>query len=148
MAVIEGDDLGITKISIGTGVSLESTVLNSEIKEAKAQIQDYFSGSRKTFSLQLNLSGTTFQKEVWALLREIPFGKTLTYLELAKRLGGEKYTRAVASANAHNPAWIVIPCHRIIGSDGNLTGYAGGLWRKKWLLDHESQQTNLFSCIN
>lgn len=115
-------------------------------KECTVQLQQYFEGTRKEFDLKLNPIGTNFQKKVWSELRNIPFGKTRTYLEQSKLIGDPKAIRAVASANGKNPLWIVIPCHRIIGSDGSLTGYAGGLWRKQWLLDHESpnKQQTLF----
>ena len=98
------------------------------------------------FSLKLNPQGTDFQKRVWQALLNVPYGKTNSYLELSKTLGDVKAIRAVAAANGKNPLWIVIPCHRIIGSDGSLTGYAGGLHRKKWLLEHESpvKQQSLF----
>ena len=94
----------------------------------------------------LNPNGTEFQKKVWRQLETIPFGKTLSYLELSKQLGDVKAIRAVANANGKNPLWIIIPCHRVIGSDGSLTGYAGGLYRKQWLLNHESEykQQSLF----
>ena len=98
------------------------------------------------FDLKLNPKGTDFQKNVWNALLEIPYGKTISYLELSKTLGNVKAIRAVASANGKNPLWIVIPCHRVIGSNGDLTGYAGGLHRKKWLLEHERpvKQGSLF----
>jgi methylated-DNA-[protein]-cysteine S-methyltransferase len=98
------------------------------------------------FSLKLNPEGTPFQKQVWNELQKIPFGKTISYLELSKRLGDVKAIRAVANANGKNPLWIVVPCHRVIGTDGSLTGYAGGLHRKQWLLEHESlnKQQSLF----
>jgi methylated-DNA-[protein]-cysteine S-methyltransferase len=98
------------------------------------------------FQLKLNPQGTPFQKKVWESLHEIPFGKTTSYLELSRKLGNQKAIRAVAAANGKNPLWIVVPCHRVIGTDGSLTGYAGGLWRKKWLLELEnpSSQTSLF----
>jgi methylated-DNA-[protein]-cysteine S-methyltransferase len=107
---------------------------------------EYFKGERKTFNLKLNPKGTEFQKKVWQKLLNIPFNKTRTYLEQSKALGDVKAIRAVASANGKNPIWIVIPCHRVIGSDGSLTGYAGGIWRKKWLLQHENpnKQQSLF----
>ena len=106
----------------------------------------YFEGKRNQFDLNLNPAGTDFQKKVWNELLQIPYGKTCSYLDIAKRLGDPKSIRAAATANGKNPLWIVIPCHRVIGSDGSLTGYAGGLWRKKWLLDHENpvKQTSLF----
>ena len=110
------------------------------------QLQEYFDGKRKAFDIKLNPEGTDFQKKVWNRLLEILYGKTLSYLELSKQLGDVKAIRAVANANGKNPIWIIIPCHRVIGSDGSLTGYAGGLSRKQWLLEHESpyKQTSLF----
>jgi len=86
------------------------------------------------------LKGTGFQKKVWEELLKIPFGKTITYKELALKLGDLKAIRAVAAANGANPVSVIVPCHRVIGSDGSLTGYAGGLWRKRWLLEHESKE--------
>lgn len=116
------------------------------LKDAVEQLEEYFEGNRTVFELQLNPSGTDFQKKVWEALLQIPFGKTISYLELSKQLGDVKAIRAVASANGKNPLWIVVPCHRVIGTNGDLTGYAGGLHRKKWLLEHESpaKQTTLF----
>lgn len=108
------------------------------------QLNQYFEGTRNIFDLPLTLVGTEFQKSVWQELRSIPFGKTISYLELAKRLGDPKVIRAAGTANGKNPIAIIIPCHRVIGSDGNLTGYAGGLKRKQWLLEHESDQQSLF----
>ena len=98
------------------------------------------------FKLKLNPQGTEFQQKVWKELLTIPYNKTRTYLEQTKAIGDVKAIRAVASANGKNPIWILIPCHRVVGSDGSLTGYAGGLWRKKWLLDHENpiKQQSLF----
>jgi len=101
------------------------------------QLDEYFSGRRRVFDLPLDLQGTEFQKRVWQELAMIPFGKTIPYKELAIRLGDVKRIRAAAAANGANPVSIIIPCHRVIGSDGSLTGYAGGLWRKQWLLDFE-----------
>ena len=117
-----------------------------ELKETVNQLQEYFDGKRTDFTFKLNLKGTDFQQKVWRELSKIPFGKTISYLDLAKKLGDPKVIRAAASANGKNPIWIVIPCHRVIGTDGSLTGYAGGLWRKKWLLEHEnpSNQQSLF----
>ncbi|MFT5753160.1 MAG: methylated-DNA-[protein]-cysteine S-methyltransferase [Flavobacterium sp.] len=116
------------------------------LKEAVNQIQDYFEGNRNDFNFKLNPKGTDFQQKVWQELLNIPYGKTMSYQELSIKLGDVKAIRAVANANAKNPLWIVVPCHRVIGSDGSLTGYAGGLWRKKWLLDHENpvKQQSLF----
>ncbi len=117
-----------------------------QLKKPILQLQEYLDGKRTTFDLKLSPQGTDFQKKVWSQLSKIPFGKTVTYLDMAKQLGNPKVIRAAASANGKNPIAIIIPCHRVIGSDGSLTGYAGGLHRKKWLLEHESPvtQTTLF----
>ncbi|WP_343911967.1 methylated-DNA--[protein]-cysteine S-methyltransferase [Aquimarina litoralis] len=147
IASITGDEEGISEISITNNTEEEHTnIIPETLKEAVTQLQDYFEGKRDHFDVKLNPSGTDFQKKVWKELTKIPFGKTVTYLDIAKNLGDPKCIRAAASANGKNPLWIVIPCHRVIGSDGSLTGYAGGLWRKKWLLDHESpiKQQTLF----
>ena len=143
---IQGDENGISKIHVMNEDVEISTKIPKELKEAVLQLQDYFDGKRTTFTFPLNPSGTDFQKKVWNELLHIPFGKTCSYLELSKKLGDVKAIRAVASANGKNPLWIVVPCHRVIGSDGSLTGYAGGLWRKKWLLEHENpvKQESLF----
>ena len=101
------------------------------------QLQEYFQGTRQSFELPLSPQGTAFQQQVWQALTAIPFGKTSTYLKVARAVSGEKAIRAVGAANGRNPLCIVVPCHRVIGSDGNLVGYAGGLWRKEWLLEHE-----------
>jgi methylated-DNA-[protein]-cysteine S-methyltransferase len=104
-----------------------------------AQLEEYFNGGRKAFDLPLGQVGTGFQMKVWDLLCNIPFGRTLTYQELSKQYGDPKSIRAVAAANGRNKLAIIIPCHRVIGSNQSLTGYAGGLWRKKWLLDREAK---------
>jgi methylated-DNA-[protein]-cysteine S-methyltransferase len=101
------------------------------------QLIQYFNGERKVFDLVINQEGTAFQKQVWNELMAIPFGKTISYQELAIRIGDPKATRAVASANGRNNVVIIVPCHRVIGADRTLVGYGGGLWRKKWLLEHE-----------
>ncbi len=101
------------------------------------QLIQYFNGQRRQFELPLHQPGTPFQQEVWNELVIIPFGKTISYLELARRIGDTKATRAVANANGKNNIAIIVPCHRVIGSNKELVGYAGGLWRKKWLLEHE-----------
>jgi methylated-DNA-[protein]-cysteine S-methyltransferase len=109
-----------------------------QIEYAVNQMEEFFKGERTSFDLNLSPEGTEFQKKVWKQLQEIPFGKTVTYQKIANQLGDPKVIRAAASANGKNPIAIIIPCHRVIGSDGSLTGYAGGLHRKKWLLEHES----------
>ncbi|NOT52345.1 MAG: methylated-DNA--[protein]-cysteine S-methyltransferase [Chitinophagaceae bacterium] len=103
------------------------------------QFIQYFNGQRRTFELPINQPGTAFQQEVWSELMQIPFGKTISYLELARRTGDTKATRAVANANGKNNVAIIVPCHRVIGSNKDLVGYGGGLWRKKWLLEHEAK---------
>ncbi len=146
IAKLEGDDAGLSGITILDSEEVPTAVIPEVLEDAAYQLQEYFEGKRKTFDLELNPQGTDFQKKVWKALLDIPFGKTLSYLELSKILGDVKAIRAVAAANGKNPLWIVVPCHRIIGSDGSLIGYAGGLHRKKWLLEHESpaQQQSLF----
>lgn len=142
---IVGDADGISIISILSEGEI-STKIPKNLKECVSQLQEYFNGQRQGFDFKLNPQGTDFQQKVWQELLKIPFGKTMSYLDLSKKLGDAKAIRAVASANGRNPLWIVVPCHRVIGTDGSLTGYAGGLWRKKWLLEHESpsRQQSLF----
>lgn len=116
------------------------------LQETIKQLQEYFDGNRTEFNLPLAPQGTDFQKQVWDELFKIPFGKTVSYQQIANQLGNPKVIRAAASANGKNPIPIIIPCHRVIGSDGSLTGYSGGLHIKKWLLEHEnpSRQQSLF----
>jgi methylated-DNA-[protein]-cysteine S-methyltransferase len=103
----------------------------------RTQLEEYFRGERTTFDLPLSLSGTAFQRRVWEELRRIPFGETTSYSEIARAIGNPKSVRAVGTANGSNPVAIIVPCHRVIGKGGSLTGYAGGLPRKRWLLHHE-----------
>jgi methylated-DNA-[protein]-cysteine S-methyltransferase len=103
------------------------------------QLIEYFDGRRRFFDFPIGQEGTEFQQKVWNELTAIPFGKTISYLELSRRLGDTKAIRAVAAANGRNNVVIVVPCHRVIGSKQDLVGYGGGLWRKKWLLDHETK---------
>jgi methylated-DNA-[protein]-cysteine S-methyltransferase len=140
IATIIGDQNGISVISVSDGGTV-STEIPAVLQEAISQINEYFDRKRNDFTFKLNPSGTEFQQKVWQALLEIPFGKTVSYMDLSKKLGDVKAIRAVASANGKNPLWIVVPCHRVIGTDGSLTGYAGGLWRKKWLLEHENPTT-------
>ncbi len=146
IAKLEGDENGLASITVLNDDIPASTVIPELLEDAMYQFQEYFEGTRDSFSLKLSPNGTDFQKKVWDALQDIPYGKTVSYLGLSKTLGNVKAIRAVAAANGKNPLWIVIPCHRVIGSDGSLTGYAGGLHRKKWLLDHESpaKQQSLF----
>lgn len=145
-AKIVGDNDGIASVSILDTAQELSEVIPESLLDCVTQLRAYLNNNRKTFDLKLNPEGTDFQKKVWKQLQTIPYGKTLSYLELSKQLGDVKAIRAVASANGKNPLWIIVPCHRVIGSDGSLTGYAGGLHRKQWLLNHESEfkQQTLF----
>ncbi|WP_339919328.1 methylated-DNA--[protein]-cysteine S-methyltransferase [uncultured Flavobacterium sp.] len=140
IATIIGDENGIFSITVSDEQTIP-TIIPNVLQEAVTQLNEYFDGERTDFTLKLNPKGTEFQQKVWGALLDIPYGKTRTYLEQSKILGDVKAIRAVASANGKNPLWIVVPCHRVIGSDGSLTGYAGGLWRKKWLLEHENPST-------
>jgi methylated-DNA-[protein]-cysteine S-methyltransferase len=146
IAKIVGDENGITSASILNNKEDVSYIIPEVLQDCVHQLQDYFEGNRKQFSLKLNPQGTDFQNRVWDTLQTIPYGKTLSYLKLSQQLGDIKAIRAVANANGKNPLWIIVPCHRVIGSDGSLTGYAGGLSRKQWLLEHESpyKQQSLF----
>ena len=135
---IVGDEHGITSISILNSEEKVTDIIPIELEDCVRQLNEYFDGDRQVFDLNLNPEGTDFQKKVWQQLQKIPYGKTCSYLELSQELGDVKAIRAVANANGKNPLWIVVPCHRVIVSDGSLTGYAGGLHRKQWLLEHES----------
>lgn len=115
----------------------------SPFTEACRQLREYFNGERTEFDLPLALDGTAFQQQVWAGLREIPFGATLSYGQLADRIGRPTAVRAVGLANGRNPIGIVVPCHRVVGSDGGLTGYGGGVERKQYLLAHERRVLGL-----
>ena len=105
--------------------------------DCKQQLEEYFEGRRRTFDLRLQPKGTHFQQQVWETLQGIPFGVTRSYKDIALTRWNDKTIRAVGTANGQNPIGIIVPCHRVIGSNGDLTGYAGGLHRKKWLLEHE-----------
>lgn len=137
-AKITGDPYGIASISILNPEETISDIIPELLEDCVYQLQEYFEGKREEFELKLNPQGTNFQKTVWKALQNIPYGKPISYLDLSKQLGDVKAIRAVANANGRNPIWIVISCHRVIGSDGSLTGYAGGLARKQWLLNHEN----------
>ena len=146
IAKIEGDIEGLISVSVLNSSEEITEIVPEALQDCVYQLNEYFEGTRKEFSLKLNPKGTDFQKRVWNALDTIPYGKSLSYLELSKQLGDVKAIRAVANANGKNPLWIITPCHRVIGSDGSLTGYASGLYRKQWLLEHESpyKQQSLF----
>ena len=143
---ISGDNDGISSITVLNSEEKATDIIPDVLQDCVYQLEEYFEGKREAFQLKLNPNGTVFQKRVWQQLSTIPFGKTISYLELSKQLGDVKAIRAAASANGKNPISIIIPCHRVIGSDGSLVGYAGGLGRKQWLLNHESpnKQQTLF----
>ena len=143
---LKGDEEGLASVSFIDSEVTETNIIHHVLKEPLKQLKEYFEGSRTHFDLKLHPEGTEFQKKVWHKLIEIPYAKTVSYQEIANRLNDPKVIRAAASANGKNPIAIIIPCHRVVGSDGSLTGYAGGLHRKKWLLDHENpiKQQTLF----
>jgi len=133
---------------VGTTTGLKSLIFVEEqsgadltvppgLYAAVEQLDDYFQGRRQQFSLPLAPEGTPFQQRVWHELLTIPYGRTVSYLDIARAIGNERAVRAVGAANGQNPISIIVPCHRVIGSNGQLTGYGGGLWRKEWLLNHE-----------
>ncbi len=151
--------IGIVKVEETDGKISTIAVLDEEteltepqtevLKLAVSQLHEYFAGKRSTFDFPIKQTGTPFQQQVWQQLCNVEFGKTQSYLQMANDFGNPLAIRAIASANGKNRLWIVVPCHRIIGKNGELTGYAGGLWRKKWLLQHEATivgkaQTELF----
>ncbi len=132
-------------------IAHESIKLSTEEKKVSgkciSQFDEYFSGKRKIFDLPVKQGGTVFQQKVWNELIKIPYGRTISYLQLAQQLGDVKSIRAAASANGRNKLNIIVPCHRVIGSNGSLVGYGGGLPRKKWLLDHENKYANGVSLL-
>ncbi|QJD97987.1 methylated-DNA--[protein]-cysteine S-methyltransferase [Mucilaginibacter robiniae] len=137
--ITEHDGL-ITAIRVCDDTAMEN---NQELTDATQitikQLDEYFAGKRQIFDLPLKQQGTNFQQQVWQYLQQIPFGETISYMQLSQRMQNPLAIRAIAAANGKNNLWIVVPCHRVIGTDGSLTGYAGGLWRKQWLLRHEVQ---------
>ena len=136
---VEGSDVGVTAIQFmdSKAPDMPPMEIPAYLSRCVEQLKDYFDKKRTDFDLPLDMQGTDFQKKVWLELLKIPYGKTCSYLDVALALGDRKAIRAVGTANGRNPIAIVVPCHRVIGSDGSLTGYASGLQRKKWLLDLE-----------
>ncbi len=139
---IESDEYAIKAISFVDKIEKQSEFQPEILENAKLQLQSYFEGDLQNFNLKLDPEGTDFQKKVWDLLYKIPYGKTWTYAEMANKLGDPKVIRAAASANGKNPVAIIIPCHRVVGTNGSLTGYAGGLENKRFLLDLENRVAN------
>ena len=134
---IKGTQQDIKSISFMDEERTSGNSVPNVLLQCKQELEEYFAGTRKIFEVVLNPDGTDFQKTVWAELLKIDFGNTLSYMSIAKKLNNPGAVRAVGLANGKNPIGVIIPCHRVIGEDGSLTGYAGGLWRKKWLLNHE-----------
>jgi methylated-DNA-[protein]-cysteine S-methyltransferase len=138
---IQCSDTAIVLIHFVNDVGIENDQ-HALLDKCIEQLEEYFTGKRKDFELPLNQPGSSFQQNVWSHLLKIPFGKTISYLHLAKQIGNVKAIRAIAATNGKNNIAIVVPCHRVIGSDAKLVGYAGGLHRKKWLLDHEAKYSH------
>jgi len=136
--ILKSDGQNITEISFSENDIQEQNPC-AVLEACQVQLTDYFSGKSVGFDLPLNPEGTEFQQKVWAELLKIPYGETITYMDLAVRLGDPKCIRAAGTANGKNPIAVVIPCHRVIGAGNKLTGYAGGIWRKKLLLELEMQ---------
>jgi len=139
--VLITDDKHLKSVNFSDEPVDEPDVLPDILQKARQQLNEYFDGTRLQFDLDLDPEGTAFQQKVWQKLLQVPFGTTKSYREIAMELGSVLSTRAVGPANGKNPIAIIIPCHRIIGSDGKLVGYAGGLERKKWLLLHEANHS-------
>jgi len=140
---IIGTDVGILSILFSEKDQVEHLIVGETpeiLKDCYNQLNEYFMGIRREFTFPYEFEGTSFQQTVWNALTKVPYGKTVSYKDIANSIGNEKAVRAVGSANGKNKLSIVVPCHRIIGTSGKLTGYAGGLWRKEWLLKHEGHK--------
>ncbi len=131
------DGMALTGLHFGPGQTGDAAPFAAAVD----QLEEFFAGGRTSFDLPLEPTGTDFQRRVWSALREIPYGETRTYAEIAVAVGAPTASRAVGAANGRNPIGIVVPCHRVIGADGSLTGFAGGLEAKRWLLAHEREHT-------
>jgi methylated-DNA-[protein]-cysteine S-methyltransferase len=144
------DEDGLTGLDLPSGrhaVRVAPTWVRDDaaFDDARTQLAEYFAGRRRAFELPLHLSGTAFQQRVWTALLEIPYGETASYGTTAAAIGAPRASRAVGLANGQNPIPIVVPCHRVIGANGSLTGYGGGLDAKRWLLSHEATHSGLFA---
>lgn len=136
---ITGTNKEILSIGFKDDIETRPSETPECLKPCVSQLDEYFHGKRKKFTLALKLHGTDFQKRVWSALSDIPYGITKSYKDIATVIGNKKAVRAVGGANGNNPIGIIIPCHRVIGNNGKLVGYGDGVWRKKWLLDHEKK---------
>jgi methylated-DNA-[protein]-cysteine S-methyltransferase len=143
IAVWVNEDGAVVRVSFADDDAAAANTTDELCVAAARQLEEYFSDERRSFELELDPKGSDFEKQVWTELQQIPFGTTTTYGDIARKLGDPGASRAVGLANASNPIAIIIPCHRVIGADGDLTGYAGGMHRKRWLLAHEAGQQEL-----
>jgi methylated-DNA-[protein]-cysteine S-methyltransferase len=134
---VAGTERGIVSVKFVENVDTGAACTTSVVQQCITELSQYFGGRRTTFSVRLNPGGTEFRRLVWHVLRNIPFGLTKSYRDVAVAIDRPTSARPVGGAVGHNPIAIIVPCHRVIGSDGSLTGYAGGLDRKRWLLEHE-----------
>ena len=132
---LEGDDHALTRVGFGEPAAPQGDA--TAVAEAAIQLEQYFAGERTEFDLDVEVDGTPFERRVWDAVRAIPYGETATYADIARRIGRPSAFRAVGRANGRNPVAVIVPCHRVIGSDGSLTGYAGGIEMKRALLDLE-----------
>jgi len=137
MIEVVGRSDGIMSVDFVEDAEADNISVHDCLKPCMTQLDEYFCGKRKTFLVSFQIQGTEFNKKVWRALMEIPYGTTQSYSDIAKAIGHKNAYRAVGNANRNNKIAIIIPCHRVIGSDGSLTGYACGIWRKEWLLAHE-----------
>ena len=137
---IRASDAGVCSVYFVTESKLKKGQTNHWTQTCKTQLLEYFGGHRKVFDLELDQQGTDFQQQVWQALLTIPFGHLASYSDIAKQIQNPKAVRAVGAANGKNPISVIVPCHRVIGSNGTLTGYAGGIARKQWLLQHEGKK--------
>lgn len=140
---IVGTEKGLLSLHFAKDRYLRNSKAHPCLRQCLVQLDEYFAGKRKKFSVDLQLHGTEFQKKVWRGLLKISYGKTVSYKYIAEMVGNVKAVRAVGNANRKNNIAIIIPCHRVIGSNGTMVGYAEGIWRKKWLLEHERAISNV-----
>jgi methylated-DNA-[protein]-cysteine S-methyltransferase len=139
IAQITEDDGFISRIHIMDEECKVEPTTSPLLNEAMRQLDEYFAGTRKAFDFPIKQEGSEFQQQVWQELLKIDYGKTISYGQQSQQMNSPLAIRAIAAANGRNNLWVVVPCHRVIGSNGSLTGYAGGLWRKQWLLEHEAK---------
>jgi len=140
---ISGNDNFVTEVSfVNDAATDEAADLPLPVKTCKQELEKYFQGTLRNFSVSTQQEGSPFQQLVWQHLKSIDYGRTCSYADIAKKTGDVNNTRAVGSANNKNHLAIIVPCHRVIGRDGSMTGYGGGLWRKEWLLQHEAKIAN------